>query len=311
MAKGIGETITQAAAWLRKMFRIFMERGRHKWTIMIIPHTEHESRNIRVSNFVLYGFLGFLSAAVFAAALYMIDFTVRFKDLLRLQRAKDVESINTRLYKEELAIFQNRVKPYQGQAAALAARVPSTGLRFNGIGGRELSLEELSSSLKSYLETTGAKTDKPGLEAYSDFFRDSADMSEQLGLFIQKRKAFMTTLPTLWPVDTGLSQITRRPGDASTLRLNLAPGTPIRSGAEGVVLAVEKLGDKNRNGLLRVRIDHGFGFFTEYRGMLHTSVKEKDKIRKGEGIGQAGREFEYIVQIADTWVDPLFFAITH
>ncbi len=308
MSQGIGEHITRMAASVRKAFRVFMERGRHKWTIMIIPHTEHESRNFRVSNFVLYGFLGFLSLSVLTAGLYMIDFTVRFKDLLRLQRAKDVEAINTRIYKEELAIFQKRIKPYQGQAANLASRVPNTGLRFNGIGGRELSLDELSTSLKSYLEgSPGKNKSQAGLEGYTDFFRDTADVTEQLGLFIQKRKAFMNTLPTLWPVEGGLGQVARKPGDAATLRLPLAPGTAIRSGADGVVLLVDRMNE--RKGLLRIRIDHGFGFFTEYRGVLHTSVKEKDKLKKGESLGQAGREFEYIVQIADTWVDPLYFAV--
>lgn len=290
---------------LRVSVSAFIERGRRKWTVMVIPHSEQQSRNFRLSNFALWAVLGTLGLAAIVAAVSLASFTVQFKELLRLERSKDLHAVNLAAYRQEVEGLSRGIKPFQSQVASFLSKAPTTGPRFQGIGGRDLSLDELSGSLKNYLEQqTRQPGEGRGVGEHEDFLRDSADLIRQSARFAEKRKGFFAVLPTLWPVKDGIGVVTREAGAENLLRLGLPPGTPIVASGDGQVAAIAP----GEQGLLTVRLDHGFGFFTEYRALNHTLLSPKDHVKKGEVIGLSSSRLVYIVQVAGTWVDPLYFS---
>jgi len=290
---------------LRAALRAFVEQGRRKWTVMVIPHSEQQSRNYRLSNFVLWAVLGSFTLAAIVAAVSLVGYTVQFKELLRLERSKDLHAANLAAYGREVDRLGRGIKPFQTQMASFLSKAPASGPRFQGIGGRDLSLDELGGSLKSYLnQQTRPQEATRGVADHEDFLRDCADLIRQSARFAEKRKGFFAVLPTLWPVKDGIGSVTREPGSENLLRLGLPPGTPIIASGDGQVAAIAP----GEQGLLTVRLDHGFGFFTEYRALNHTLLSPKDHVKKGEVIGLSSSRLVYIVQVAGTWVDPLYFS---
>jgi murein DD-endopeptidase MepM/ murein hydrolase activator NlpD len=288
-------------AWWRKKTADFLRFGRHTWTIMWIPHSEKESKSAHVTNFFLIGVLSVVVLATVIGTVYFIDFTVKFKELLRLQRFKDIHQVNRLAFEKELSFYIAQTKPFRKELAGLSEKVPGDGMKLSSIGGRDMSLNE---SKALGLENFGAQLSNGYFPALDDnvlFFKDSAELMKQLEKFVSKRGTFFSLFPTLYPVEKGLGFIYKKPGDGNFLRISLLPGTQVLASGEATVSSIER----DERGRIGIRLDHGFGIFTDYRGLSRAVAYKGDRVKKGELIGLSGNELFYVVQIADMWVDPL------
>lgn len=271
---------------------------------MVIPHNEKQSRNFHLSNTILFGVLGVLAVALGIASVSLVGFTLEFKELIRLERVKDLHAVNRVAFQKETTNLSAELGHFQARVAAYLKSSPSPGVRFQGIGGRDLSLDELTGALRQHLESRPGGASGMDVMAQEDFLRDTADLVAQSAKWAEKRKAFFALLPTLWPLPQGFGVPDRSPGAESYVKLSLVPGMPVRSSGDGTVLSVAS----GEGQTLTVRLDHGYGFFSEYRGLVHTPLAPKDRVKKGEALGTTGSEFTFIVQVANSWVDPLYFA---
>ncbi len=284
-------------AWAHFNWKEFIRFGNHTWTIMWIPHSERQSRSIHVSNFLLIGVLSSIMVGTSFGVLYFIDFTVKFKELLRLQRFKDIHQVNSVAFEKELQFYLNQAKPFKKEIASLSEKVPTEGLRLP-------NLSEFKSSGISKDEKNLSNAVLARLSENAAFLKDSSELMKQLDKFVSKRGPFFSLFPTLYPVEKGLGFIYKKNGDGNFLRISLLPGTRILASGEGTVISL----DRDDRGRLNLRIDHGFGIFTDYRGLAKAIAYKGDKVKKGEAIGLSDSDFFYVVQIAETWVDPLLIS---
>ena len=87
-------------------------------------------------------------------------------------------------------------------------------------------------------------------------------------------------------------------------------GTPIYATASGVVTLDEKFDGFGK----MITIDHGFGYVTRYAHMQGFLVKEGQKVRRGELIGQVGNtglstapHLHYEVLLNGQQIDPVHY----
>jgi murein DD-endopeptidase MepM/ murein hydrolase activator NlpD len=162
-----------------------------------------------------------------------------------------------------------------------------------GIGGPNLQIEparEISSSeLREQLRQQELRLD--ALQRKLSFQKES--FTEVLQTMEAGREKLSRT-PTICPVRSGYTlsstfghrtdPFTGRMGLHNGLDLRAAPGTAVVTTANGDVRFVGYNGDYG----LTVRIDHGDGISTVYCHLASASVREGQKVSRGDRIGAVG-----------------------
>jgi hypothetical protein len=59
-------------AAVRRALADFADWSRRRWTIMVIPHNEKQSRNFHLSNTILFGMLGVLAVTLGIASVSLV-----------------------------------------------------------------------------------------------------------------------------------------------------------------------------------------------------------------------------------------------
>ncbi|HEX2544935.1 MAG TPA: M23 family metallopeptidase [Ramlibacter sp.] len=162
------------------------------------------------------------------------------------------------------------------------------------VGGRELSMEELQSTLNELEKLTGERTDLLTV-------MESRLIDQHL------RKMMVPTQPPVANAGVGshfgwrIDPFTGRQALHTGLDYQANTGTPIQSAAGGVVVAAETHPEYGQ----MVEVDHGNGLVTRYGHASRLLVKKGDLVKRGQQlalVGSTGRStgphlhFEVLVQ---------------
>lgn len=192
--------------------------------------------------------------------------------------------------------------------------------RFSGIGGveRYASLEGYDNS--ELIERVTRKVD----ELTKRLYVESKSLDELYALARQKTER-MASMPAIMPIAKDQCKIVSGFGYRfhpilryrrlhSGIDLAARPGTPIYATGDGVVRVAGRNSEGYSGYGVVVVIDHGFGFQTLYAHMTSTTVREGQKVRRGEQVGtvgstgmSTGTHLHYEVILNGKKVDPIYY----
>jgi murein DD-endopeptidase MepM/ murein hydrolase activator NlpD len=301
---------------ISRFFRNIGRRGRQRFTVMLVPHSEKKIFNFQISLVSLV----FLSLLLIVVLVAFFGLATHFSGTSRLltTRAERLESTeaNLEVLREEIAELQRVAKSFEttlsGTLNVLGVESSQGNLTpapdgdlssFFGVQEVESDgLPELSTlqSLRSYLESA----DSPLSE-----IRD----------FLVSQKQLMVDIPTLWPLKGVRGRITNVFGPAEHpilgglylhkgIDIAYGYGIPVVATANGKV----ELRDQEPLGFGNyVLIRHKYGFATKYAHLQHVYVKKGDEVQRGQVIGtmgssglSTGPHLHYEVRIGSQVVDP-------
>ena len=283
-----------------KSIKLFLKRLEENNTIMLIPHNEKSIKNIHLSNSFLYLFIFFITIILMVSSFFLIKYSIHSKELERLSKFHAINQKNK-------FIFNKQLESLNDQIAQLSTDMETFSVfekkELYGIGGLELDYGELNSNMQKLFDDKFFPTNSiyDMLEENSAFLNQSHLLSKEMLRFFQKRNDFMQSLPILWPVANKKGNIKNSKNKFDIILI----------GGEDVIVSgsgrVDKIG-LNEKGIF-IFIHHGYGIFSEYRGLQKTFVNVGEEMVRGTSLGLAGDLMTYRIKIASKYVDPRLFTI--
>jgi murein DD-endopeptidase MepM/ murein hydrolase activator NlpD len=294
----------------------FINAGRQKFTIMLIPHSEKKVVNFRISVFSLV-FFGLVAIAVLSS---FFVFTTRMSGV-SVQLTDTSSELNKTEGNLELLLDQvSELKRTSRNFETSLNKAMST-LNINTDRDLQANVAEGDfSSLVSVNETeAGVMREISELKNLSAYLEDSVESFSKITDLIVAQGDLLIKMPTLWPVEGGDGRITNYFGPAEHpfthnwylhkgIDIGYGYGKPILAAANGKV--VEKKYEPLGFGHYIV-IRHNYGFLTKYAHMNDVYVSEGDVVTQGQVVGAMGNtglstgpHLHFEVRIGSQVVDP-------
>ncbi len=277
---------------------------RQQVTVMLVPHSERNIFNFRISAFSMVVVVFLLVCMVLTFILYSTRFTgvsdmLSDKKEVLEQRDADLEVI-----RDQISDLLNTSRVFE---ESLHSTLDNLGLEK---GDKSEKVERTAGELGSDVEE---------LEAMKELLQDSLEYFDQIAKLLQAQQSLIVELPTIWPLRDVRGYVTSYFGPTThpfTKRWYLhkgidiaySRGTKVVSTADGKV--IEKGFDSSGYGNYIV-IKHKYGFYTRYAHMDKVQVKEGQNVQQGEVIGTLGNtglstgpHLHYEVRIGSQVVDP-------
>ncbi len=277
---------------------------RQQVTVMLVPHSERNIFNFRISAFSMVVVIFLIVCMVLTFILYSTRFTgvsdlLTDKTQVLEQRDADLEVI-----RDQISDLLNTSRVFE---ESLHSTLDSLGL--------EKRKEEDKG------DRTGVELgdDAAELTAVKGLLQDSLEYFDQIAKMLQAQQSLIVELPTIWPLRDVRGYVTSYFGPTTHpftkhwylhkgIDIAYSRGTKVVSTADGKV--IEKAFDANGYGNYIV-IKHKYGFYTRYAHMDKVYVKEGQNVQQGEVIGtlgstglSTGPHLHYEVRIGTQVVDP-------
>ena len=271
----------------------FVNNGRQKFTIMLIPHSEKKVVNFRISIFAL----AFLLVVVLGVLGTFFIYTTRIsgvsQQLSEKGNALEQSEKNLELLLDQVSELKRASRSFE---ISLDNAMKSLNLS-RGDGIKASVAEGDFSSLISANETeAGVMREISDLKNLAAYLEDSVESFSKITDLINSQGDLLVEMPTLWPVDGGDGRITNYFGPAEHpfthtwylhkgIDIGYGFGKPILASANGKVIerAYEPLGFGNY-----IVIRHNYGFITKYAHLNDVYVDEGDIVTQGQVVGAMG-----------------------
>ena len=287
-----------------KLFGAIAGFFRQQVTVMLVPHSERNIFNFRISAFSMVVVIFLIVCMVLTFILYSTRFTgvsdlLTDKTQVLEQRDADLEVI-----RDQISDLVNTSRVFE---ESLHSTLDSLGL--------EKSKDEDKN------ERTAAELGDEAAEltAVKGLLQDSLEYFDQIAKMLQAQQSLIVELPTIWPLRDVRGYVTSYFGPTTHpftkhwylhkgIDIAYSRGTKVVSTADGKV--IEKAFDAEGYGNYIV-IKHKYGFYTRYAHMDKVYVKEGQNVEQGEVIGtlgstglSTGPHLHYEVRIGTQVVDP-------
>lgn len=289
--------------FLARFFGAIAGFFRQQVTVMLVPHSERNIFNFRISAFSMVVVIFLLVCMVLTFILYSTRFTgvsdlLTDKTQVLEQRDADLEVI-----RDQISDLLNTSRVFE---ESLHSTLDSLGL-------------EKSNAEKKDWISGAVGDDVAELAAMKGLLQDSLEYFDQIAKMLQAQQSLIVELPTIWPLRDVRGYVTSYFGPTTHpftkhwylhkgIDIAYSRGTKVVSTADGKV--IEKAFDANGYGNYIV-IKHKYGFYTRYAHMDKVYVKEGQNVQQGEVIGTLGNtglstgpHLHYEVRIGSQVVDP-------
>ncbi|MBO7429796.1 MAG: peptidoglycan DD-metalloendopeptidase family protein [Spirochaetia bacterium] len=276
---------------------------RQQVTVMLVPHSERNIFNFRISAFSMVVVIFLLVCMVLTFILYSTRFTgvsdlLTDKTQVLEQRDADLEVI-----RDQISDLLNTSRVFE---ESLHTTLDSLGLEKSNAERKERTAGELGSDVDELMAMKG-------------LLQDSLEYFDQIAKMLQAQQNLIVELPTIWPLRDVRGYVTSYFGPTTHpftkhwylhkgIDIAYSRGTKVVSTADGKV--IEKAFDANGYGN-NIVIKHKYGFYTRYAHMDKVYVKEGQNVQQGEVIGtlgstglSTGPHLHYEVRIGSQVVDP-------
>ena len=276
---------------------------RQQVTVMLVPHSERNIFNFRISAFSMVVVIFLLVCMVLTFILYSTRFTgvsdlLTDKTQVLEQRDADLEVI-----RDQISDLLNTSRVFE---ESLHTTLDSLGLEKSNAERKERTSGELGSDVDELMAMKG-------------LLQDSLEYFDQIAKMLQAQQNLIVELPTIWPLRDVRGYVTSYFGPTTHpftkhwylhkgIDIAYSRGTKVVSTADGKV--IEKAFDANGYGN-NIVIKHKYGFYTRYAHMDKVYVKEGQNVQQGEVIGtlgstglSTGPHLHYEVRIGSQVVDP-------
>lgn len=250
-----------------KLTRILFKRAFTPVTIMVIPHEDLRSLNLRIPALGL--FLLILFSTVGAGCLSLLAVNGLRGEAQRHSMA------------EKLAFYSEQFYRWDSTVTALK-RVEQEFRRLFALNSRDKVLENVDTSYSGALDISNLaeelKTTTETVDGIKDYLRVEKD------LYLATPKGY----PVPGNITSNFGQ-RKDPFSGEThfhsgLDISSSPASPIRATADGVV---RHSGWTQNNGFV-IGLEHGHGYSTFYAHNQRNAVRVGQKVKAGDVIGYVG-----------------------
>ena len=289
--------------FLARFFGAIAGFFRQQVTVMLVPHSERNIFNFRISAFSMVVVIFLIVCMVFTFILYSTRFTgvsdlLADKTQVLEQRDADLEII-----RDQISDLLNTSRVFED---SLHSTLDNLGLEKSNAEKKEKTAVKLGDEVAE-------------LTAMKGLLQDSLEYFDQIAKMLQAQQSLIVELPTIWPLRDVRGYVTSYFGPTTHpftkhwylhkgIDIAYSRGTKVVSTADGKV--IEKAFDAEGYGNYIV-IKHKYGFYTRYAHMDKVYVKEGQNVQQGEVIGtlgstglSTGPHLHYEVRIGSQVVDP-------
>ncbi|HOV37323.1 MAG TPA: peptidoglycan DD-metalloendopeptidase family protein [Spirochaetales bacterium] len=297
---------------IEKLFRM----GRHKFTVMLIPHSERRIFNFQVNLFTIL----FIFLLIGGMGIGFFTLTTRYTSTEQVleRQTKNLQSAqaNLELVREEVAELQRVARKFQGN---LTTTLETLGITLTKPSTPDIQQGDLSSFLNMNASSTEQLQELNEIKSIRTVLESSLDPLKELKNVLSSQKDLLLDIPTLWPVKGVRGRITNRFGPEihpftgqwylhKGIDIAFGYNIPIVATARGKVVSIdyEPLGFGNY-----IIIRHKYGFYTRYAHLQRILVNRGQEVSQGQVIGTMGNtglstgpHLHYEVRIGAEVVDP-------
>ena len=301
----------------------FIQKGKEKLTVMLIPHSEKKIFNFQISIFTISFLIVVLAGVVVTFFISTSRYTLTKKEMVELQNEQEGSINSMNLFKEEISVLNNSVMEYKNNIKDIIKLLgASQSENIFGLGGPE-------TEIKNITEIIGLRNKGDYRSELETIKRINADINastkvlQNFTKFLAAREEIIQKIPNNWPIIGGgyitspfgmrRSPFTGNWAMHQGVDMSWWPGAPIRASADGVVVFSGMKGGYGRT----IQIQHEYGFQTLYGHLSSITAYEGKQVKKGEIIGFLGRSgrstgfhLHYEVRIGTKAVDPMIFMTT-
>ncbi|NOY09753.1 MAG: M23 family metallopeptidase [Spirochaetes bacterium] len=315
----IGRKSHHVKSRIGSFFSNMFQKGKQKFTVMFIPHSEKNIFNFQISVFTLVFFMFLLFVLLISFFGLTTHFTSTNRQITSI--ASDLRQNETTLenFKEEISQLRKSMKLFKIRLdKVLASMNPEDAKNYleKGIGGDLSSFISLGNSGEDSLREL---SELRSLKSYLD---NALKPLSEINKTLLAQKELLVDIPTLWPLKGPKGNVTQYFGPNihpftggwylhKGIDIAWGYGVPIVATANGMV---QLLGNDARGFGLYIVIKHKYGFFTRYAHLEKIVVQKGQYVRRGQVIGYMGNtglstgpHLHYEVRIGTQVVDPLQF----
>jgi murein DD-endopeptidase MepM/ murein hydrolase activator NlpD len=294
-----------------------IQRGRQRFTVMFIPHSEKRIFNVQISVFTLLFFLLISTVLILAFIGFSTHFVTTNRQLVDVRRDLRQSDSSLQGYRDELGIMMRRFREYQGMSDEILSLVDTewANVNRNAAGG------SISTLVPAEQQENSNARDIRQIEDVAEYFRTAQQPMTDLLRYLETIKGFINQIRTGWPIAGKAGYITAHFGPALNpfapgtwylhkgIDIAWHPGTPILATADGEVVFVgsNPAAEYGNNVIVR----HQYGYSTRYAHMSQIVVQTGQKVRRGQQVGNLGNtgmslgyHLHYEVIIGGQVVDP-------
>jgi murein DD-endopeptidase MepM/ murein hydrolase activator NlpD len=295
------------------------QKGRQRFTVMFIPHSEKRIFNFQISVFTLIFVISLMALVLVSFIVLATHFTGTNERYVKLLKNLNSSEASLESYKDEIIELRKVTKEFKGRMENVLSVVGTEDAKNfleQGVGGELASLVSMEDLDQSSVRDL---SDLRGLRTYME---NSVGPLSEIQKALEAQKSLLWDIPSLWPLKGARGNITNGFGFSKHpftggayvhmgIDIAWAYGTPIVATANGKVLKV----DFDPMGLGQyVVIRHDFGFHTRYGHLDRSVVQKGQEVRRGQVIGYMGNSglstgphLHYEVGIGTNLVDPKQF----
>jgi murein DD-endopeptidase MepM/ murein hydrolase activator NlpD len=245
------ELADRMASWFRRIwvsittfFKHMMIRGKQRFTVMLIPHSEKKIFNFQISFFTLIFLTLTISIILVGFFLLATNFTFINKQNVRLTQERDANEKTLTSLKDEIAAIRTTGKHFKTSIdSALSA---ATNLDTNIAASANVVASSFPAAVDDAAAGTESIRELSDLKTLTSLLGSSTDRLDQIAKVLTAFKDLMASTPTLWPLQSGMGVITTRFGWTTNVFTKVGymhtgvdiawgVGTPIVATADGVV----------------------------------------------------------------------------
>ncbi len=300
-------------------FQKIYQKGKQKFTVMFIPHSEKNIFNFQISVFTLVFFVFLLFVLIVAFFGLTASFTGTNKQMIRINSDLHQNEVTLEEFKEEIAALRKSIKEFKASLNGVLQVVnPKEAKNYfsSGAEGDLSSFISLSNVSENSLKELGE------LKSLKSYLDNAIKPLSEINKVLLSQKELLVDIPTLWPLKGVRGNITQYFGPNihpftgrwylhKGIDIAWGYGVPIVSTANGIVQSI--VNDPRGFGLFII-IKHKYGFYTRYAHLQRVVVQKGQYVRRGQVIGYMGNSglstgphLHYEVRIGTQVVDPIQF----
>ncbi len=312
----------KAHSFRSKIFAFFQkiyQKGKQKFTVMFIPHSEKNIFNFQISVFTLVFFVFLLFVLIIAFFGLTASFTGTNKEIIRMNTDLHQNEVTLEEFKEEIAALRKSIREFKSSLDGVLQVVnPKEAKNYfnSGAEGDLSSFISLSNVSENSLRELGE------LKSLKSYLDNAIKPLTEINKVLLSQKELLVDIPTLWPLKGVRGNITQYFGPNihpftgrwylhKGIDIAWGYGVPIVSTANGTVQSI--VNDPRGFGLFII-IKHKYGFYTRYAHLQRVVVQKGQYVRRGQVIGYMGNSglstgphLHYEVRIGTQVVDPIQF----
>jgi murein DD-endopeptidase MepM/ murein hydrolase activator NlpD len=315
-AQSLGLWLRRTWVRLFEAFLMGMRKGKQRFTVMIIPHTENRIFNFQISFFSLIFFTCLIGVVLTGFALLVTHFRPMNERLQQVSQDLRGSEVAIQNLRDEVSALRKAEKSFQVSLQSVRKSMANPE-PFTPTGTSAVA------SLFPARETPGQGnlTELADLKNTASLMDTSTETLDEIGKVLKTYKELLADTPTLWPLKGVHGIITTRFGwtihpftHMGYLHLGVdiawGMGTPVQAAANGTVIQTGYNDDLGNF----VAIQHKYGFMTRYLHMMRVVTYKGAHVDRGDVIGYVGTtglstgpHLHYEVHLGGNYVDPMNF----